>query len=99
MPTGHSAEQAPVLVQAPKPSASICATIFSARNLRSAFPCGSSAYLLTCAPTKSIADAFLQAATQAPQAIQAAELNASSAIGLGIRVSLASRALPVFTEI
>lgn len=35
MPLGHSAEQAPVLVQLPKPSSSILATILRARRARS----------------------------------------------------------------
>src|ERR1700741_1449586 len=45
-----------------------------------------------------MAEAFLQAATQAPQPIQVAELKASSAITLGIGISLASGTPPVFTE-
>src|ERR1700761_7104797 len=93
---GHSASQAPVLVQLPKPSSSILATIACTRLQRSVWPCGSSANCETFADTNSIADAFLQAATQAPQPMQVAELNASSAITFGIGVELASTVTPVF---
>src|SRR6185436_9641925 len=41
---------------------------------------------------------FLQAATQAPQPMQAAALKASSALSLLIRILFASLALPVFTD-
>ncbi len=37
---GHSASQAPVLVQLPKPSSSIFATIAFTRLAASTFPCG-----------------------------------------------------------
>ena len=46
----------------------------------------------------SIADAFLHAATHAPQPMQAAAANAASASGFGTGRLFASRALPVFTE-
>src|SRR6201996_2190542 len=95
---GHSASQAPVLVQLPKPSSSICATMACTRLQRSGWPCGNKANCETLADTNSIAEAFLQAATQAPQPIQVAELNASSAITLGIVISLASGTPPVFTD-
>src|SRR5580698_10378709 len=94
---GHSASQAPVLVQLPKPSASICATMACTRLQRSGCPCGNMASCVTLAETNSIADAFLQAATQAPQPMQVAELNASSTITLGIGMALASTVTPVFT--
>ena len=46
-----------------------------------------------------MADEFLHAATHAPQPMQAAALNASSASGLGMGVALASTVFPeVFTE-
>src|SRR6185312_8264711 len=96
---GHSASQAPVLVQLPKPSASICATMACTRLQRSGCPCGSIASWVTLADTNNIADAFLQAATQAPQPMQVAELKASSAMIFGIGISLASGTPPVFTEI
>src|SRR5487761_2185652 len=95
---GHSASQAPVLVQLPKPSSSICATMACTRLQRSGCPCGNIANWVTFAETNNIADAFLQAATQAPQPIQVAELNASSAITFGIGIELASIVTPVFTE-
>src|ERR1700744_2566509 len=95
---GHSASQAPVLVQLPKPSSSIWATIACTRLQRSGCPCGNKASCDTLADTNSIAEAFLQAATQAPQPIQVAELKASSAITLGISISLASGTPPVFTD-
>src|SRR5262249_8667432 len=69
---GHSASQAYVFVQLPNPSSSICATMFSTRAFRSAWPCGRTASWEIFAATKSIADAFLQAATHAPQPMQAA---------------------------
>src|SRR5579863_294179 len=95
---GHSASQAPVLVQLPNPSSSICATIDCTRRYRSGWPCGSMPNWLTLAETNSIAEAFLQAATQAPQPMQVAELKASSAITFGIGISFASGTPPVFTD-
>src|SRR5471030_410376 len=95
---GHSASQAPVLVQLPKPSSSIWATMACTRLQRSGCPCGNKAICETLADTNSIADAFLQAATQAPQPIHVAELKASSAITFGINISLASGTPPVFTD-
>src|ERR1700740_1340659 len=95
---GRSASQAPVLVQLPKPSSSICATIFCTRLQRSVWPCGSMANCDTLAETNSIAEAFLQAATQAPQPMQVAELKASSAITLGTGISFASGTPPVLTD-
>src|SRR5690606_36131819 len=90
IPFGHSTSQAPVLVQLPKPSASIWCTIFSTRSAASTFPCGSSANCETFADTKSMADAFLQLATQAPHPIHTAASNARSAACLGIGMVLAS---------
>ena len=43
MPFGHSISQAPVLVQLPKPSLSICSTIFNTRRVASTLPCGNNA--------------------------------------------------------
>src|SRR5690606_2541097 len=90
MPTGHSASQAPVLVQLPKPSASIWLTMAWARLYRSVWPWGNNAYWDTLAETKSIADEFLQAATQAPQPMQVADSNASSDTAFGMGMLLAS---------
>ncbi len=47
---------------------------------------------------KRLADAFGQAATQAPQPMQVAASNAWSAVRLPIGIRFASWALPVFTE-
>ena len=91
---GHSAAHAPVLVQLPKPSSSILATIAFTRRFASVLPCGRRANWLTLAETKSIAEPFLQAATQAPQPTQVAESIASSATSLGIGRALASCAPP-----
>src|ERR1017187_10403735 len=76
---GHSASQALVFVQLPKPSSSIALIIFKALSSRSGLPCGSKLNWETLADTKSIAEPFLQAATHAPQPMQAAASNASSA--------------------
>ena len=65
---GHSAWQAPVLVQLPKPSSSILATIALARRAPSTRPWGSLASDDTRAATKSMAEPFLHVAAQAPAA-------------------------------
>src|SRR5215218_10799199 len=93
---GQTASQAPVKVQEPKPSLSICATMLSTRFLRSGWPCGSKPRCATFADRKSEAEAFLQAATQAPQAIQAAAANDESAFSFSTGMELPSTALPVF---
>src|ERR1051325_3207002 len=95
---GHSASQEPVLVQLPNPSSSICFTIFFARSTRSTAPWGNSASCDIFAETKSMAEEFLQEATQAPQPMQAAAAKASSASCLGTGRLFASCAFPVFTE-
>ena len=87
---GQAASHSAVFVQAPKPSASMRATMFSTRAVRSGLPCGNSAICETLAPTNSMADAFLQAATQAPQPMQAAASIALSASCLGTGSALAS---------
>ena len=61
-----------------------------ARAAASTRPCGRSASWLTFELTKSIAEPFLHAATQAPQPIHVAQSIASSAFSLGIRIALAS---------
>src|ERR1043165_4526078 len=99
MPFGHSISQAPVLVQFPKPSASIWLTMFFTRAVASTCPCGSKASWETFAETNSIADEFLQVATQAPQPMHAAASKAASASGFGMGILFASCALPVLTEI
>ena len=50
------------------------------------------------APTNRTADAFLQAATHAPQPMQAAESIAASAMSRGTGMLLASGAPPVLIE-
>ena len=94
---GHSASQAPVLVQLPKPSSSILATIALARAAFSILPCGKRASWLTLAATNNIAEPFLQAAAQAPQPIHDAASIASSATGFGMGIALASGTPPVLT--
>src|SRR5680860_1910225 len=97
---GHSTSQAPVFVQLPKPSASICFTIWATRSPASIFPCGNRANWDTLAATNSMAEAFLQAAAQAPQPIQVAASKASSETDFSMGMVLASCGLPeVFTEI
>ena len=44
IPFGHSISQAPVLVQLPNPSRSICFTMFKTRVVASTRPCGNKAY-------------------------------------------------------
>src|SRR5215204_7347 len=96
---GQTASQAPVKVQEPKPSLSICATMLKTRFLRSGWPCGKRARCETLAAINRDAEAFLQAATQAPQAIQAAAPKEASALSFSTGMALPSTALPVFTEI
>ena len=55
---GHSAWQAPVLVQLPKPSSSILATIALARRAPSTRPCGSLASDDTRAATDLISSVY-----------------------------------------
>lgn len=95
---GHSASQAPVFVHPPKPSSSILEIIFFARFFASTLPCGSFARCETFADTNSIAEEFLQAATQAPQPIHAAASIASSASSYEIGMAFPSGTPPVFTE-
>src|SRR5699024_8489467 len=94
---GHSASHARVFVQLPKPSSSILLNIALARRNASGLPWGNRFSWLTLAETNSIAEPFLQAATQAPQPIQLAASIASSAMGFGIRIALASWGAPVRT--
>src|ERR1035441_8120875 len=80
---GQTASQEPVTVQLPKPSLSICRTMLRTRRSFSALPWGSRLRWETLAATKSMAEAFLQTATQAPQPIQAAASIERSAAVLG----------------
>lgn len=68
---------------------------FVTRSAASIWPCGNKAKWLTLAPTNSIALAFLQAATQAPQPMQDAASMAMSALCFGIGIVLASGTPPV----
>src|SRR6266487_2194153 len=99
IPLGQVASQASVNVHAPKPSLSICATIFITRLLRSGSPCGNNARCATFAARNNIALLFLQAATQAPQPIQVAAAKDASAFSFSTGMAFASTALPVLTEI
>src|SRR5262245_45233375 len=92
---GQAASHSKWFVQWPKPSASICATILSTRSQRSGWPCGRRASWEILAEVKSDADALGQAATQAPQPMQAAASIARSAFSLGTGRELPSGALPV----
>src|ERR1043165_1427573 len=98
IPLGHSASQAPMFVQLPNPSLSCCITIFTARIFLSGSPCGSRARWLTLADRNNIAEVLGQAATHAPQPIQAAAAKDSSALCFSIGIAFASTALPVFTD-
>ncbi len=68
-----------MLVHWPKDSLFIWATIFRARESRSGWPWGSKPRWLIFAPVKRDALALGQAATQAPQPMQAAASMARSA--------------------
>ena len=96
---GHTASQAPVKVQLPNPSLSIWATMLITRLFLSGCPCGSKPRCATFAERNNEADAFLHAATHAPQAMQAAAANEASALSFSTGMALPSTALPVFTEI
>lgn len=76
---GHSASQAFTLEHWPKPSLSIWATISNTRFLRSTIPCGKRAKCDTLADVNSMAEAFGQAATQAPHPMQVAASKAREA--------------------
>ena len=69
-------------------------TIFRTRLLRSGCPWGKKARCETFAAVKSMADAFGQAAAQAPQPMQAAASMARSAWGFGTGIEFASGADP-----
>src|SRR4030042_2532266 len=96
---GHSASQAPVFEQLPNPSSSIFSTIALTRSLASTRPWGSNVNCDILAETKSIAEAFLQAATHAPQPMQIAESQASSDFSFLDIIEFASGAAPALTEI
>src|SRR5690606_20161047 len=91
---GHSASQAPVLVQFPKPSMSIWCTIFRTRSRASGWPCGNRLNCEILAETNSMAEAFLQAATHAPHPMQVAASNESSAFSFSMGIALATWVFP-----
>ena len=95
---GHSAEQAPVLVHEQNPSSSIVATILATLSFPYFCPCGNKERCETLADVNNIAEEFLQAATQAPQPMQADERNASSAYSFSMEIVLASGASPVLVD-
>src|SRR5512143_3934606 len=86
------------LEQLPNPQASIARIMPMARRAASGRPWGSRANWDTFALRKSMAEALGQAATQAPQPMQAAASMARSARSAGTGRELASDALPVLTE-
>src|SRR6516225_7213490 len=92
---GQTDSQARVFVHAPNPSLSIWAIIFSTRVPRSGSPCGNKARCETLADTKSIAELFLHAATQAPQPMHAAAAKEASALSFSMGSEFASTAFPV----
>lgn len=79
MPFGQAASHSYWFVQLPKPSASICFIMARTRLERSGWPCGSRLRWAILAEVNSMAEAFLQEATQAPQPMQAAASKAASA--------------------
>src|SRR5260370_35330770 len=95
---GHTASHDPVTVQLPKPSLSICATILATRRSFSTLPCGNSPRCETLADTNNIADAFLHAATHAPQPMHAAASIDRSLSTFAIARDLAARRPAVVLE-
>src|ERR1043165_2534759 len=95
---GQTASQAPVNVQEPNPSFSICATMLNTRFFLSGCPCGNNPRCAIFAETNNEAEAFLHAATQAPHPIQAAAAKDASALFFSMGIEFPSTALPVFTE-
>ena len=77
---GQTASHSYSLEQLPNPSASMAFARAKTRLWCSGLPCGNMPRCFAFAETKSIADAFLQEATQAPQPMQAAASIASSAV-------------------
>src|SRR5690606_7160095 len=69
---GHTASHSYWFEQLPKPSASIWRTMRRARRSFSTWPCGRLARCANFAAVNSIAEPFLQDATQAPHEMQAA---------------------------
>ncbi len=95
---GHTASHSPSFEQLPKPSASAWSIIATTRAPRSTCPWGRSARCEILALMNRCADAFLQAATQAPQPMQAAASMARSEMSFAIGMALPSGAPPQFTD-
>ena len=95
---GHTAAHSPILVQPPKPSASCWFSMLTTRARRSGCPWGSSPRWEILAPVNSMAEALGQAATHAPQPMQAAASKAASAFSFWTGTEWASGAPPVLTE-
>ena len=88
---GQTASHSPSFEQLPKPSASACSIIATTRARRSSWPCGSRARCEILALMNRCADAFLHAATQAPQPMQAAAVHRQVGDVLGDRDRVAVR--------
>src|SRR5688572_6765282 len=95
---GQTASHSPSLEQLPKPSASAASIIETTRWRRSGCPWGSRARCEIFALMNRWADAFLQAATQAPQPMQMAESIAASETSFEIGIALPSGAPPQLTD-
>ena len=94
MSFGQAASHSRWLVQEPK-NASICSTMARVRRGRSGWPWGSRFRCASLAAVKSWPAPLGQAATQAPQPMQAAASIARSEASLGTAIRFASGALPV----
>src|SRR5215471_16233483 len=95
---GQTASHSPSFEQPPNPSASACSTIATTRLPRSTSPCGMRARCEIFAPMNKCAEAFLHAATHAPQPMHAAASMARSDVDLGTRMELPSGAPPQLIE-
>src|SRR5688572_8927210 len=91
---GHASSHSPWFVHEPK-NDSIVSTIDWVRLYRSAWPWGSRLRCCSLADVNSWAALLGQAATQAPQPMQAAASMAASLTSFGTRMRLASGAAPV----
>ena len=97
-PFGQAASHSYWFVQLPKPSASICFIMARTRLVRSGWPWGRRLRWAILAEVNSMAEAFLQEATQAPQPMQAAASKAASAFTFSTAMLLAFGAAPVRTS-
>ena len=95
---GQTASHSPMLVQAPNPSISICFTIRAVRWYRSGWPCGSSARWPAFAEVNSMAEAFGQAATQAPHPMHVAASNPQAVEPSGLDPAVVEREKNVLAD-